>query len=216
MQTKVGNTSSLIYAGSSVTTFLAGTFFLGEKTSGLKITAVLVAVAGLCMYAPDLLSLSLGVLTGFAAGICDGSANIVRKQLRSVDRNVAVFYQYAVAGVLAAPFILFMGGSPIKEVGAIPIVALLIYTVVSLIFAKLLLHGFSHFDVNAGGVILAVQIFFGMLLGFLVFHEVPSMNELAGSILVFTAVLLAVWGSVRQTVNIGGKQQKPVAINEPT
>jgi len=195
--TKVGNTFSLIYAGSIITTFVIGTFFLGEKVSPLKIAAVAMALVGLGMYTPELLSLSLGIVAGLGAGICDGLSNITRKQLRGVDRNVAVMYQYLMAGVLAAPFVLILGGDPVKAVSAGPIIALVVYSIVSIVFAKLLLYGFSRFDVNVGGVILAMQIFFGMLLGFLFFHEVPSGNELAGSVLIFVAVLLAVNSSIR-------------------
>ncbi len=206
--TKVGNSFSLLYAGSIITTFVVGTFFLGEKTSLLRVVAVIVALIGLAMYGQGLLSLSLGVVAGLGAGVCDGLSNTVRKQLRYVDRNVAVMYQYILAGIFATPFIFLVGGQPIKTVSIGPIVALLIYSVISLVFAKLLLLGFSHFDINVGGVILAMQIFFAMLLGFIFFHEVPSPNEWAGSILIFLAVLLAVASSVKraalQTVKPAG------------
>lgn len=198
--TKVGNTSSLIYAGSILTSFLIGTFLLGEKTSMLKIAAIVVALAGLLMYAPDLLSLKIGILTGLGAGICDGLSNVARKQLRSVENNAAVLYQYVTAGFFAIPFIFLMGNQPIKAIQASSVIAMLIYSVAALVFAKLLLHGFSRFDVNVGGVILAMQIFFGMLLGFLIFHEVPTANELAGSVMIFTAVLLAVSSTKKGTV----------------
>jgi drug/metabolite transporter (DMT)-like permease len=206
--TKVGNTSSLIYAGSIVTSFIVGTFFLGEKTSVLRVTAIVVALAGLTMYAPDLLSLKIGILTGFGAGICDGLSNVARKQLRNVDNNAAVLYQYVAAGFFAIPFVLLPGNQPVQTVHASSIAAMLAYAVAALVFAKLLLHGFSRFDVNVGGVILAMQIFFGMLLGFLVFHEVPSANELAGSVMIFMAVLLAVSSSKKASV--------PAKLEDPT
>ena len=189
--TKVGNTFSLIYAGSILTSFLVGVFLLGEKTSLLKICAVLVALAGLAMYGSELMALSIGVLAGFGAGICDGLSNVVRKQLRGVDRSVVVICQYAIAGICTLPLLFVGSGSIIKTISIGAVVAMVLYAIASLVFGKLLLRGFSHLDVNVGGVFLAMQIFFGMLLGFVLFHEIPSLNELIGSLLIFSAVIVA-------------------------
>lgn len=189
--TKVGNTFSLIYAGSILTSFIVGIFFLGEKTSPLKIGAVVIALAGLAMYGSGLVGLSLGILAGFGAGICDGLSNAMRKQLRGVDRGVVVTCTYAIAGLLTIPLLFFVSGPHIHIISASAIVAMVLYAIASLMFGKLLLQGFSHFDVNVGGVILAMQIFFGMLLGFVFFHETPSLGEFTGSMLIFLAVVVA-------------------------
>jgi drug/metabolite transporter (DMT)-like permease len=197
--TKVGNTSSLIYAGSIITTFIVGAGFLGEKVTKVGVAAVVLALLGLSMFASDLLSLSLGVLCGLGAGVCDGLCNTVRKKLRGVDRNTAVLYQYIAAALFALPLV-FVGGPAIKTISVGATLALLLYTIASVAFAKLLLYGFSHFDISIGGVILAMQIFFGMSLGFIFFAELPSLNELAGSLLIFSAVLMAVKSSVKKSV----------------
>lgn len=190
--TKVANTFSLIYAGSIVTSFIAGTFLLREKVTPVKIIAITVALCGLVMYSPGLLALNVGLAAGIGAGMCDGISNMLRKQLRGVNRDVAVTYQYAVAGGLALPVLFVWPGEAIHTVSFWPVVAMVIFAVASLAFGKLLLYGFSHFDVNVGGVVLAMQIFFAMLLGFACFGEVPAANELFGSLLIFSAVSLAV------------------------
>lgn len=187
--TKVGNTFSLIYAGSILTSFVVGVFFLGEKTSPLKVGAVVIALAGLAMYGSGLVGLSVGILAGFGAGICDGLSNVARKQLRGVDRGLVVICQYTIAGICTLPLLFFVSGPHVHVVSVGAMIAMVLYAIASIAFGKLLLHGFSHFDVNVGGVILAMQIFFGMLLGFIFFHEVPSLNELAGSVLIFLAVV---------------------------
>lgn len=189
--TKVGNTFSLIYAGSILTSFIVGVFFLGEKTSPLKVGAVIIALAGLAMYGSGLFGLSIGILAGFGAGICDGLSNALRKQLRGVNRDLVVTSTYAIAGVCTIPLLFFVSGSHIHVVSMSAVGAMVLYAVASLLFGKLLLHGFSHFDINVGGVILAMQIFFGMLLGFIFFHEIPSPSELMGSIFIFLAVVAA-------------------------
>lgn len=190
--TKVANTFSLIYAGSILTSFATGTLLLREKVTPIKVIAILVALSGLIMYTPGLLALHIGLAAGIAAGIADGISNLLRKQLRGIDRNVAVTYQYAVAGVLAIPMLWVWPAEAIHTVSIGPIGAIVIFAVVSLLFGKLLLYGFSHFDVNVGSVVLATQIFFAMLLGLIFFHEVPAPNELFGGLLVFVAVALTV------------------------
>ena len=204
--TKVGNTFSLIYAGSILTSFFVGVFALGEKTSYLKVCAVLVALGGLAMYGLNLTGLSIGIITGFSAGICDGISNVIRKQLRGVDRGVVVICQYTVAGVCTLPLLLIGGGSNIKTVSLGAIIALIVYSIASLGFGQLLLRGFSHFDVNVGGVILAMQIFFGMLLGYVLFHETPSSSELLGSLLIFFAVIVAMGSESKVFKSVREKQ----------
>jgi drug/metabolite transporter (DMT)-like permease len=189
--TKVGNTFSLIYAGSILTSFIVGVFFLGEKTSPLKVGAVAIALVGLAMYGTGLLGLSVGILAGLGAGICDGLSNALRKQLRGVNRDLVVTCSYVIAGICTLPLLFFVGGPHLHIVSIGAMIAMILYAIASLAFGKLLLQGFSHFDVNVGGVILAMQIFFGMLLGFIFFHEIPSPNELLGSVLIFLAVVIA-------------------------
>jgi drug/metabolite transporter (DMT)-like permease len=213
--TKVGNTSSLIYAGSILTSFFVGVFLLREKTSVLKVGAVLMALGGLAMYGSGLLGLSIGIVAGLGAGICDGASNVVRRQLRGVDRNMVIICQYAIAGICTVPMLFVGSGDAIKTVSIGAIVAMVMFTLASLAFSGLLLRGFSNFDVNAGGVILAMQIFFGMLLGYLLFHEVPTGNELFGSMLIFLAVVVAMSSESKIFSRIRKKQMN-VAVAKAT
>jgi drug/metabolite transporter (DMT)-like permease len=60
-----------------------------------------------------------------------------------------------------------------------------------------------------------MQIFFGMLLGYLLFHEVPTGNELFGSMLIFLAVVVAMSSESKIFSRIRKKQMN-VAVAKAT
>lgn len=72
-----------------------------------------------------------------------------------------------------------------------PIVAGLIFAALLVGLGNLLLYGFQHFDVNVGTVILATELFFASLFGWVFFREVAAPNELIGGAVIFLASILS-------------------------
>lgn len=191
--TKITNALSLMYAGGIVSAMLLGSLLLREKVALNKVLALIVAIGGLTMYAHEFSSLNIGVFAAIGAGVCDSIAHVFRKQLRGVERGIVIVYQYTIGAVVALLYILISGEHVLKSMhGAWPIVGLVAYGIASIGLGSLLLFGFSHFDVNAGAVILATQLVFAAILGIIFLHEVPALNEALGAGLVFVAASLTV------------------------
>jgi drug/metabolite transporter (DMT)-like permease len=72
-----------------------------------------------------------------------------------------------------------------------PIVATVVFAILQVFLGNFLLFGFQHFDVNIGTVILATELFFAVVIGFVFFQEVPAPNELFGGVLIFIASIIA-------------------------
>lgn len=190
--TTIANSTFLLYAGSIFSSFLIGTFIFKEKVTGIKLLAIGIGLVGLAMYSNSFLSLSLGVVTAFASGLLDGVANGIRKKLKGVDRNVVIGISYGAGAVIALVFALFWeGGIQVHEVSTVTILTIVLFSVLLVFLSNLLLFGFQHFDVNVGTVILACELLFATLLGYLVFGETPAPNELFGGILIFAASVIA-------------------------
>lgn len=194
-ETKIANSVFLLYAGSIISSLIVGTVFLKESLSKAKILAILVAVCGLAMFADNFLMLSVGVVAGFMAGLFDGVGNAVRKTLKGADRNLVIMYSYAIGAAVALVMALGTGEQTVGHFNWGSIIAMTIFVGLMIGIGNLLLYGFQHFDVNVGTVILSCELVFATILGYLFFRETPSVAELIGGALVFTASALTVLDS---------------------
>jgi drug/metabolite transporter (DMT)-like permease len=189
--TKLGNAVFLLYAGSIVTSLLIGTLMLKEKLTVTKVVAIVLALIGLSMYSSSLLALSLGVVTAILSGVLDGVSNSIRKTLRGIDRNSILLYQYAFGAVSALLVLAIAPQDSIRVVSIVPVIAGLVFAGAIIGLGNLLLYGFQHFDVNVGTVILATELFFASLIGWVFFREVPAPNEIMGGAVIFLASILS-------------------------
>lgn len=189
-ETKLANSVFLLYAGSIVSSSVVGTLFLKEKLSAAKVIAILVALCGLGMFANTLLALNLGMVMGVVSGLFDGAGNAIRKTLAGTDKRLIIMYSYSVAAIIALVAALITREQWILEVSFWPIVAMIIFVGLMIGISGLLLYGFQHFDVNVGTIILSCELVFATMIGYVFFREVPTMRELIGGALIFTASAL--------------------------
>ena len=190
-KTTIANSMFTFYASTMISSFLLGTFFLKEKVSLQKAIAIVVALIGLSVYTNALLVGSLGIIFGILAGCCDGFSNVLRKRLRTVDRNAVVRLQYLVGAVFVGVLTLLAGEKPLKVVTAEGIFSTIAFSILLIFAANLLLYGYKHFDVNMGSVISSTELVFATLLAYLFFKEIPSGTELFGGALIFVASIIA-------------------------
>jgi drug/metabolite transporter (DMT)-like permease len=190
--TTLANSVFLLYAGSLCASFVLGTLFFKEHVTMSKVAALVVALLGLGMYSGPLTALSLGVLAALVSGLLDGITNGLRKSLQGIDRNTVLMYQNACGALLALVVTLFVPEPAIRHLSVEPLLATLLFAVLILFLGNLLLYGFQHFDVNVGAVILATELFFATIFGYVFFHEAPAPHEIAGGLLIFIASIMTV------------------------
>ena len=189
--TKIANSVFLLYAGSMISSLAIGTILLKEKLTTIKIVAILIAFLGLYMYSDAILVMSVGIIAGIVSGLFDGISNAIRKTLKGLNRNAILTYQFAFSSLLAALAMLVMGEVILKQILPLSILAVIIFAFLQIGLGNLLLYGFQHFDVNVGTVILATELFFASILGFLLFKEIPTSREILGGMLIFTASIIS-------------------------
>ena len=130
-------------------------------------------------------------MTAVLSGVLDGVSNSIRKTLGGIDRNSILLYQYAFGAVFTLLVLAVAPQDSIRTVSFLPILAGLAFAALLVGLGNLLLYGFQHFDVNVGTVILATELFFASLLGWVFFHEVPASNEIIGGLVIFLASILS-------------------------
>lgn len=193
VEVKIATVVFLLYAASMISSLILGTIFFKESLGIQKIIALILAFIGLWMFGDVLIALTFGVLAALFSGVCEGFGNVVRKKLKGVDKTTVLLYQFFVSGVGALLLAALFAEPMIKEVGTGPIIALVVFALLQLGLNNLLLYGFQHFDVNIGTVILSLELFFAAILGFVLFGEALTVNEILGGVAIFVASVVSAW-----------------------
>jgi drug/metabolite transporter (DMT)-like permease len=191
-ETKVATAAFLLFSTSIISSSIIGVILFKEQVTISVVVAVVLACVGLLIYSGDFSSSTSipGILSGIAAGLCDSFSNTVRKSLKGTDRNTVVFYQYGVSAVASILLVVITKEKAITHISFWPVFSIILLSILTLGMGKLLLFGFSHFNINVGSVLLSAQIFFAIILGWLFFRDEPTGSEIAGCALVVLATAL--------------------------
>lgn len=193
IEVKIATAVFLLYAASMASSLILGTIFFKESLGLQKIIGLVLAFLGLWMFGDVLIALTFGVLAALFSGVCEGLGNVVRKKLKGVDKTTVLLWQFFVSGAGALLLALIVGEPMIKEVSTGPIIALIVFAFLQLGLNNLLLFGFQKFDVNIGTVILSLELFFAAILGYFLFGEALTANELLGGVAIFIASIVSAW-----------------------
>jgi len=189
--TTISGSVAMLYAGVIVSSLIIGRVAFKEKLSSIKFLAVALALCGLFAYSQSLGILSLGLLTALSSGIFEGISNALRKALSKIDRITVMAYQFGIGSLLLLITTIASSEHAIKEISLLPIISTIIFGSLLVCVNYLLLYGFKRFDVNIGSVILATELVFSTIFGWLLFNEIPNSGELFGLALIFLAAVLS-------------------------
>ena len=196
--TSMANTLFTSNATELFIAFLLGSFLLREKITPRKIIAIGLALVGLILYSDSILVGSIGIVFGLLGGATTALCNVLAKMLKGVDLGATMRMQFGLGAVFMVVLtLIFSPHDIVRTVSIEGIVATIVFAFVLIVATRLVLYGFQHSDVNVATVILSTQLAFGALLGFFLYQEVLSSNEIMSGALILCAAI------------IGGIAQKP-------
>lgn len=196
--TSMANTLFTSNATELFIAFLLGSFLLREKITSRKIIAIGLALVGLILYSDSILVGSIGIIFGLLGGATTALCNVLAKKLKGVDLGATMRMQFGLGAVFMVVLtLIFSPHDIVRTVSIEGIVATIVFAFVLIVATRLVLYGFQHSDVNVATVILSTQLAFGALLGFFLYQEVLSSNEIMSGALILCAAI------------IGGIAQKP-------
>lgn len=189
---KATNTLFMLYAGSLIFTAIFGRIFFKEKFTFKHTAALILAFVGLSMfvYPFSFETLSLGIVLGIFAGLCEGVSHTLRRLMKGLKREVIVFYQSFSGALIALGLLLFSHSLFIKEFHISSIFVGLLFGVLLVSMGYLLAYGFGNFDVNAGTIVLSTELFFAMVINAMFLQEYPTSYEFIGGLLIFSATAI--------------------------
>lgn len=204
LEIKVSNSIFYFYLGGLFSSFTIGRLVFKEGINTGKIAALILAVAGLAIYAYPL-NLTLfktGVILGILAGVFDAFLNTSRKFLGDFNRYALIFYQMAAVVVSMVLFSWLSGEQMIISFSPLSLIFLLPYAAGLVGVGFLTLYGFKHFDLNLGTIIVAMELSFVTVFAYLFLGEIPTVLEIIGSLFLLAA-LITVNQSYRKIKIIG-------------
>lgn len=189
----IGTALFLLYSGSTIAGYGAGTFLLKEKLTKIKATAILLSLSGLLfifaeqVHLINLLYLLLGLSTGLIAGLW-----YVFPKLISHEYPKLQLIALDAAGILLVNLLLasiYNQAVPPLSI-SLAWLGILLYGITQLLGDIMLIHGFRLVEAHIGSLILPLEAVFGVLFAFLFFKETLPLTTLFGGLLIIVAAFL--------------------------
>jgi drug/metabolite transporter, DME family len=189
---KVSNSLFMLYVGSLASTAILGRVLFKEKFTPIKIISLVFVIIGLSffVYPFDIKTISLGLVLGILAGVCEGGSHTLRKLMGNMKREVIVFYQSVSAVIVSIFFFSISNEVFIKNFSTNGLIVAIVFGVLLVVIGYLLAYGFGNFDVNLGTVILAAELFFALIVNAIFLKEYPTLYETIGGVIIFLAAAL--------------------------
>lgn len=189
----IGTALFLLYAGSTIAGYFAGTVFLKEKLTKLKIAAILLSLIGLLFVyegqinSPQILFLVLGFFTGILGGLW-----FVLPKLISHEYPKLQLVALDAAGILLVNFFLAQLFNQAVPPLALSLawLGILLYGITQIVGDLLLIYGFRLVEAHVGSLILPLEAIFGVIFAFLFFQETLSFPTVVGGMLILGGAIL--------------------------
>lgn len=197
-QIKIALVGFSFYLTSIILSLLLGIFIFHEKITQLKTITIVLAIAGLiCFTVPFNNNPALfGIILCLIGGCCDAIANASRKYLAKDSHRFTLVNVQMIGAIFVAIVFGVLSHQPflpttITSISVSAIITLILFGLSIIAVSYLTLIGFGNFDLNFGTIVLASELIFSVILGYLLYHEVLTFNEIIGAIFVGAAIILA-------------------------
>jgi len=184
----IANALLLFYTAPVFATFLSR-IFLKEKIKKTSFISLVLCVIGIIFILGNEFqtSLWLGTIFGLIGGISYASQMTVGRYLKEYSGLLTTFWMSVIAALLILPF-----ASPLSVPGdKFPILMLLGITI-SGIAPFLFMEGIRYVKTQDAGIISMLDPFTNVILGALIFYEIPTPLTIIGGISILAAVLFQI------------------------
>ncbi len=190
---QIGTTLFLFYVAVLLSGFLYGFFKFGEKLTQLKIISLVLSLIGLVIMYFDK-DLQLNLIGGVYAIIAGASFSLNFAVSKNVSGKYPPFQinllQFFGAFLISLPFPFFSGSFSLN----FPIniwTTFFIYSLVVSLAYILSLYGYKVVETQKASIILLCEVVFGIIVGFLIYREIPEPKTIIGGILIFSALVIS-------------------------
>lgn len=189
----IGTMLFMFYALSIISSFLIGNLILNESISKSKIISIIFALFGLLlMYAETIHLGNVFYLSvaGLSGGLFGANLTIIRKlqkRYSSIQINTFNWLGVLIVNIITS---LFLKENWSFNLISIHWLANFTLAICSLVASLLVVYGMKFISSQKASLILLSELIFGVIVGFLMYDEMPSISILIGSIFILIALAL--------------------------
>lgn len=194
LKTKIMLAVATLYLGSILFSLISGILFFKEKLTVKKVFAILTSILALYYFTIpfSLANINIGLIFGVLSGFADALSNSFKKHLGAkTDRFLLIAIQ--MVGTIAVSYVLMISTKTLSFPQISPFILMigLMFGFGLLLNNYLMLVGFGNFDLNLGTIVMSSELLFASVFGFLIYKEIPTINELIGGGLIALSVIIA-------------------------
>lgn len=189
----IGTVYFIFYAGSTIGGYTLGKALFSEHLTPVKIISFTLALLGLYL----IYSLSIDpskvlyAIISLVSGVSTAFWNTLSKKISHTYSALQLSFLDNVIGALLA----FIISIIVREQWMIPTATLawgvnMIFACFYVATGQLVVYGFRVLDAQIGSLIMLAEVLFGILLGFVFYHEVVAPLTLLGGFLILVAIIL--------------------------
>lgn len=188
-------------------TALFGVLIFREKVSKTVLALIVLSFVGAAIVAVQSFAdirFGKGELMSLVSGALFSLSLVLRKKQTGELNNHEL-----VVGVTAVAFIgnyllhICTGGSWLPHIGELPwqvIVVLAVAGGLSALMSLLANYGFEHVKATTANILLNLELVFGVILGYLLYHEVLTLRQAVGALIILGASSAVAYVEAKQTL----------------
>lgn len=200
----LGTTIFLFYALGTIVTYLLGSIVHKEKLTKVKTVSLVLGIIGVFLMSVESLRLNqhlyivYALLSGVFFGLNLTAVKVISKDYPSQQINL---FNWAGVLIVSVVFsILF------AEKWAMPVLnnawlANLALAIVALCASMSTVTGFKYMELQKGSIVLLSELVFGVVIGWLLYKEIPTALLALGSVFILSALLIPNLKIVHDRVN---------------
>lgn len=172
-----------------VITALLEPVFLKTTLKTTHIYLGIIILLGLSIMAPDFNienSNVRGILFGLFSALCYSIRILILKKIvKNHHGSMLMFYQTFVITILLVPVLFLMDVSGFQSQFPYLLILAIVTTAIG---HSLMVHSLKFFSASTATLISSIQPVFGILIAFIIVHEIPSLNTIWGGLLILSTV----------------------------
>lgn len=176
-----------------ITSYIYGSIFLKEKLSTTKIISLSLAIIGL--YVMNKTSFGtikiFPLLASFMSGICFGLNMSTSKKLTTKYNVIQLsIVSYLLPFILAIPMVFLTHEIIPTTIPLIVFIELFAFALCLVGAVYFTLIGYKKIEAQKASIIMLSELIFVVILGLLLYHEIPTIYTIMGGVLILAALIL--------------------------
>jgi len=183
----------IFYASSVIISFLLGAIVLKETMNLVKVISLIMAILGLFImnqepiFDLNVIALITAIISGSCFGLTMTTSKLLTNKYDSMQINLIAFF---VTFLLLIPLIVFSKVPAPVTISLLTSIKLVGFAIVAAGAAVFTINGYKKIEAQKASLIMLSELFFVVIIGYLFYNEIPSIQTIIGGIFVLVALAL--------------------------